>query len=268
MAVFVSASDETLGGGIFHHAGWLAPESDWATIFTPAWQQSVLDGPPRIPYLHMTDIRSRKWREENGVSSIDAENRVDAAFNVIGRMNTLYPLCSQTTADVFVRLFREHKIRTNKGAIKRYEPDHLCFLGYIYLVLNYAHVKHPDTERVDFIVERKNGVFDQMKEFYESLAEMFEALGSPELIRFMGDLIPGGKERIPLQAADVLCWHTQRAELRSFTGVDGERYKSIAQRPGIIQRWTNEELEEMAKNLKKQSEFGRFDSGSEVIDNA
>jgi hypothetical protein len=26
--------------------------------------------------------------------------------------------------------------------------------------------------------------------------------------RLVGELIPGGKDRVPLQAADVLCWYT------------------------------------------------------------
>jgi hypothetical protein len=251
MAVFVSASDETLGGGIFHHAGWLAPESDWSGIFAPAWQELVLDGPPSIPYLHMTEIRSREWRQIHNLSDADAESRVDAACRVMGGMKSLCALCSQASGDTFVRLFRSHKILTKKGARKQYEPDHLCFLGYVYLVLNWVNVKHPDAEKVDFIVEKKKCVFEQIDEFYEGLAEMFEELGAPELIPLMGKLIPGGKERAPLQAADVLCWHTQRAELGSLTGADAARFESIAHRPGIIQRWTDKELEEMAKNLEK-----------------
>src|SRR5579862_4656280 len=61
MAVFVSASDETAGRGqadLFFFGGWLGPEEDWSRFFVPAWQERVLDGPPKIPYLHMTDIRS------------------------------------------------------------------------------------------------------------------------------------------------------------------------------------------------------------------
>jgi hypothetical protein len=71
MAVFTAASDETSGGNplsVYHYSGWVMPEPDWSHFFTPAWQERVLDGPPNIPYLHMTEICSKAWREQNGIS--------------------------------------------------------------------------------------------------------------------------------------------------------------------------------------------------------
>src|SRR5689334_19334212 len=59
MAVFISASDEysgSDGSGSFLFAGYIGPEKDWSDFFVPAWRQRVLDGPPTIPYLHMTEI--------------------------------------------------------------------------------------------------------------------------------------------------------------------------------------------------------------------
>ena len=88
MAVFVSGLDETAGKthrDTFLLAGFVAPEHDWSRFFAPAWQERVLDGPPAIPYLHMTEIRSPKWREKYGLSKLEADDRIDTAIALIVR---------------------------------------------------------------------------------------------------------------------------------------------------------------------------------------
>lgn len=75
MAIFVAASDESAGSdehSLFLFAGWIGPEKDWSQFFVPAWQERVLDGPPRIPYLHMTEIRSKEFREKCGLSKVSS----------------------------------------------------------------------------------------------------------------------------------------------------------------------------------------------------
>lgn len=79
MAVFVSFSDESETAGFFHHAGLIAWEKEWDKVFAPAWQMCVLDRLPKIEYLHMTEIRSKAWREKMGLSREEAELRVNAA---------------------------------------------------------------------------------------------------------------------------------------------------------------------------------------------
>src|SRR6267378_5096898 len=92
MAVFVAASDETnSANGLYHYEGWLASESDWTRFFTPAWQERVLDGPPQIPYLHMTEMRSRAWREQWGITQANVDERLDESARVIDQMGSLYP---------------------------------------------------------------------------------------------------------------------------------------------------------------------------------
>src|ERR1700686_3067758 len=70
MAVFVAYSDESGSGdarGQFLVGGYVASEQDWPYV-AGAWQERVLDGPPRIPYLHMRECRNADWRQEVGVS--------------------------------------------------------------------------------------------------------------------------------------------------------------------------------------------------------
>src|SRR5262249_10485160 len=92
---FMSGSDESAGKtqrDTFFFGGFVAPEEDWSRFFEPAWQERVLDGPPAIPYLHMTEIRSQKWRSQFGLSRAAADERVDEAFSVIETMGSLYPI--------------------------------------------------------------------------------------------------------------------------------------------------------------------------------
>jgi hypothetical protein len=101
MAVFVAGTDESAGKdhrSMYFRGGFVAPERDWSEWFAEAWQERVLSGPPEIPYLHMTEIRSPKWRAKHGLSDVEAEQRVDEAFRVITSMGSLYPVTSQIDA--------------------------------------------------------------------------------------------------------------------------------------------------------------------------
>jgi hypothetical protein len=54
VAVYVAFSDEASvrnTEGEFFVAGYVASELEWPWV-ARAWQERVLDGPPRIPYLH------------------------------------------------------------------------------------------------------------------------------------------------------------------------------------------------------------------------
>lgn len=63
MAVFVAGADESADQGRvntkhFFYGGFSAPVDEWDGSFLRAWEDRVLAGPPRIPYLHMTDMLS------------------------------------------------------------------------------------------------------------------------------------------------------------------------------------------------------------------
>jgi hypothetical protein len=236
MAVFVSASDENAGKNqrsLFFFGGWVAPEPDWYNGLTPAWQKQVLDGPPKIPYLHMTEIRRPEWRAQYGLSRPDADSRIDAAVDLIDKFSSLYPIGIDVNAGLFRDQLNEIKIVAASGGAKTFEPDYMCFLGYAYLVLSYVQKTHPEAERVDFVVERKTGVTKLIEEFHSHLAPDLEAIGSKHLVPLVGELIPGGKDRAPLQAADMLCWHTGRAyHPETMDADDIRRYKKFSRRKG------------------------------------
>lgn len=237
MAVFLAASDESDGGhhrSTFWYGGWVGPEQDWFNYFSPAWQEHVLDAEPKIPYLHMVDIRDPKWLKEHGVSWIQAQGKLDTAALLLDQMGSLYPIALHTSAGKFLDAHGKKKVIKNPGdkKPKRFLVDHFSFNAWVLSVLHYVHLRHPESEKVDFMVERKDGVWEKLKEFYEGLASGLDHINRPELKKYMGDFIPVGKDRAPVQMADMLCWHASRANLGLLKGRDAMRGALIFSRKG------------------------------------
>ncbi len=221
---------------MFFYGGLLAPIKDWREFFIPLWQERVLHGPPLLPYFHMTEIRSRAWRAAHGLTEETAERRVDEAFLVIDRVSSLRPISSRMDGGSFRDKFKK-KMRIASGAAKHFAPDYLAFIGYVFTVLGHVGDYFPDAEKVDFLVERKDGITDHVNEFYDDIQSSLNECGEARLGKLLGELIPGGKDRVPLQAADVFCWHAYRREIGKLTEVDSQRYKSFAYRRGQRQQW-------------------------------
>lgn len=211
MALFLAAADETEASGTWLHAGFVAPVSDWIDWFAPAWEERVLQGPPPIPHLHMVDIRSEAWRSDHGISLSAAERRVDEATRIINSLGTLFLVSSTVDAKHFRDRMRSKKIirPTTQPAVYRFDPDYMSYLGFTFGVLHYVHSTHPEAEKVDFMFERKQDVTRRLEDFHSTLPAALQNLGEGHLGRLLGDLIPGGKDRVPLQAADLACWHIQ-----------------------------------------------------------
>src|SRR6266481_8542377 len=93
--------------GDFTLGGFVGPAVDWKRDFEPAWDERVLGGKVRLPYFHMTDIRSPRWREQQGVSVIEAERRTDEAIRVIRSMGSIYPLTAGMKVAEFKTIFAD-----------------------------------------------------------------------------------------------------------------------------------------------------------------
>jgi hypothetical protein len=255
MAVFLAASDETSGEGIFHHAGYVAPVKAWTDGLVPAWKVKVLDGPPRLDEFHMTELRSRSWREKHGITEEDAENRIDAAVDVISRTRGMFAVRSSRDDTHFSNQAAGLRFKLNdpkRGPVD-FVADYPSFHGYLYLVLAVCSA-YPTAEKVDFVLEKKKEVFAAMHDFHEGLRESFMNVGLPRFAEIIGDLLPNDKKKIPLQAADLLCWHTQRkfAHARNpaitFSEVDALRLSKLA-RLGTGHTWPREMAKELCSGL-------------------
>jgi hypothetical protein len=248
MGIFVSFSDESETSGFFHHAGLIAWEKEWDKVFVPAWQKYVLDRPPKIEYLHMTEIRSRAWREKRGLSPEEAELRVTAAVNLICKMNAkwAFQICSTTRTEYITEVGPLYFRKGPKSRRKIFKDDHLCWFGYMHTVLETVHRLYKGVDRVDFVVERKNGIFSEISRLHDEFRLAFDEF-APHLSPLMGEVIPGGKDRVPLQAADVLCWYSQRAAAKSLEGIDVGRWDALKWRPGEWHEWKRAEVRELAE---------------------
>ena len=218
-------------------------------------KERFLDGPPRIEIFHVVDLRSSQWREKNGITQEDAEARIDAAVDLIFRSRTIYAVHSSIDGAHFDReadglLFR---LNDHRRAPINFVKDYPSFHGYIYLVLSACSLK-PTAEKVDFIIEKKREVFPAMHDFHQGMSESFRNYGLPRLADLIGELIPGDKKRIPLQAADLLCWHIQRhfAHARnpsiSYSDIDRQRLDKLT-KLGVGHVWESEMVEELCKSL-------------------
>lgn len=255
MAVFLSSSDENSGKdhrGLFLYGGLVAPVTDWWEIFTPLWQERVLDGPPKICFLHMVDIRSEAWRTKHGLSREEGERRVDEAFSVIKDVPSLCPITSRMNGGKFRDSF-PNKLLIASGARKHFAPDYLAFIGYAFTALAYISENYPQAEKVDFLVERKDGVTDNVNEFFDDMQVFLKELGSPHLSELVGGLIPGGKERLPLQVADVLCWHAYRRETNALDAIDARRYEVFAHRGGERHEWPDAAITQLKQAAERQA---------------
>jgi hypothetical protein len=258
MAVFLAAGDESDGPqqrGPFIYGGFISPVRDWIDTFTPTWERLVLNAYPPIPYLHMVDIRSPKWRQRYGLNKTEADLRVDAAATIIGSRSKerFCPLKTEFDGGHFRDVFGETKLIRfgRQTSTYRMEPDYVGFLGFAYGALEYVWSQHPTAEKVDFVIERKTTITQHIEEFSDTLANAFRAKGRPELIRLIGDLIPGGKERVPLQAADVAVWHLRRNACKEADDDDIRRLSWMFDgRPMMTNGMTLEEIHLMGTRSK------------------
>ena len=252
MAVFVAASDESSGAGLYHYAGWLAPEPDWSLYFTPAWQDRVLNGPPKIPYLHMTEMRSKAYRAKWGLSELEADDRLDEAARVIDTLGSLYPFKLTIDSSIFSPLYKPHKMIVESGAWKEFKPDFLAFTAYVFAVLCQVNFKYPEAEKVDFLVENNSEITKHIHELYKTMPVALNHIKRPDLVPLLGEFIPGGKDRVPLQAADYLCWHSQRADAQTLDDErDLRRWNTISHRKGFNLPLPMDVLTKLAESFTK-----------------
>lgn len=252
MAVYVAYSDEAGADNPDQHfivSGHIAAETEWPWVIR-AWQERVLGGPPKLPYLHMIDIRREEWQQRYKLSSNDAEGRVDEAVRVLYSMGAI-----SAVASVVKRLDLEQVIhskfkRKKNVPIGLDEPDYLCFNAYAIFTLGEVYRSYPEVERVDFVVSEKAKVSERLKGFYEPLRKWVSE-NYPELERVLGDLRPGSmEEEIPLQTADVLSWHLQRYYRGGFDRtIENRIWYLMKERDGHKHDWERTDLEGLAAGL-------------------
>jgi hypothetical protein len=249
VTIYLAALDETQNSkGDFTLGGFIAPTVDWAKWFQPAWQERVLDGPPSIPYLHMSEAWGEDWQTKYGVSGNQVYERIEEAARVIRSMGSLYPMTSAMIVSDFEKEFAGPLKKLNSGEweiVK--DPDYLCFIAVSLLSLQYVQQTCPDATRLDLLIEESEKTSANMELFHQHLDDVVAQF--PELAAIRGTLSVGQKESIPLQAADTLLWHVQRANAGRLTRPELRRFARIANRHGYVHRHMVVDLNDLREGL-------------------
>jgi len=258
MAVFVAYSDESGVGnpsGDFIVTGYVANEKEWPYV-AGAWQERVLDGDPRIPYLHVTELRDEKWRatKGNGISYHESECRIDEAVKILSHSGALSIFTCGIRRSVLTALIHDRFGGKKNVPEQLREPDYFCFLVYSMGMLHRAKEKLPDAERIDFVVSRKQKITHHIHEMHENLRAIME----PDILPLMGDIIPASMvDRLPLQAIDLLCWHQQRMLAKTMNDTDRRRFRSLIKTPDSFgHEWTTKQLEIVADKFLEFTQAG------------
>ena len=212
MCVYVSYTDETeVKNGRFLIAGYVANETDWPK-FSEQWDKEIIKSEPPIPYLHMVDIRSKEWRDKHGITREQAEEKVNRAVDLIYRSSgliTAYVSNISTTKHTEM----SKSIEGQGAEFKRHHnyPDYFAFIAYLWGTLNDVASHEPRLRKIVYFVSRKRYVSHYLESVREAFARALRELNS-HLEEFLGDVLPlDMQDHMPLQAADVLCWHLQRS---------------------------------------------------------
>ncbi len=253
MAVFTAYSDESGVGdpsGEFLVCGYVADETVWPWLIA-AWQERVLDGPPKIPYFHMQEMRRPEWRQEHGTFN-DAETRIHQAILVLYSTGSMSAIASVMKRRDMQEIFHSKFKRKKQVPIGLDEPDYMCYVAYISFILGEVRRKYRDAAtKVNFVLAEKKKVTQHVGALCGPIKDFFEK-NHPELSALLGDVGPGSMvDELPLQAADLLGWHMQKFYSKTYDRLEEGRFAMLVNdRDGFLHTWERRELEAMAKSLK------------------
>jgi hypothetical protein len=198
----------------------------------------------------MREIRDEEWRDKHGISFNDSENRISEAVRVLYSMGAMSAVGSVIKREDLQEVIHSKFKRKKNIPIGLDEPDYFCFLGYATCMLAEVHKRHPDVQKVNFIVSKKNTVTEHYRDFVETIKQYFDQR-QPELSALVGDLIPASMENVlPLQAAEVLCWHLQRYYAKNLDRtIENRAWYLLKERDGYLHTWERSEIEGVARGL-------------------
>jgi hypothetical protein len=249
VTVLLAALDEAKNTkGDFILGGWVGPQDDWKNYFIPAWKERVLAGPPRIPYLHMSEIWGEDWQDRYKMTGSDAFWRVEEAATVLRTTGSLYPITAGIRVDQFQSILVQPLKRVGRFGELVEQPDYLCYIAYSLLVLQYVNQMFPQATKVNILVERSDATTRRIKGFHRHLHHFLGAF--PHLLKLRGSLKASGKRSIPLQAADTLCWYEQRGLSGRGTRAERRRAWMIGSRQGYRHMHTPEFLKDLSDHLQ------------------
>lgn len=227
MAVFVCVTDESYDDRSFVYGGFAAPADIWDVWFDRAWTERVLNGPPPIPWLHMTEVMNTEWQSEHGLTPWQADRRLDCAADVICSTGGLVPVVFAADADKYASIVLQpySPTPTSKAPLV---ADYIAYVWFALTQLKWLHDEFgADVERVDFKVEENGPTTRRMAGFHRSLIDGLTYINREELVPLVGTFETVGKRCVAAQAADFLLWHARRARSGRLRRSESRRYHTM-----------------------------------------
>jgi hypothetical protein len=235
---------QTTNPPIFVLAGYLAPIDRWSA-FTTRWQ-AILDMPPRIPYLKMSEVRG----------TLPKHIRDD-------RINLFHSVIEECVTAGF-------SIMVPPDAIKRvFEPNdkfasHPVYCAFCSLVPHLAILINKCFSPSDIIELHFDTQMNEEKRILTAwhFAQHNAIVGSPTLRQILSTVphFCDDKSVLPLQAADLHAWWIRRRHVERMTG--GERLEAPWKSKNTIEYMnisvTEEQLRESKLALLKRRALLNF----------
>jgi hypothetical protein len=244
LAVYAAYSDESGTpdpDGQFVVGGYVLPESDWPD-FSKKWAENVLDSKPKIPYLHMVELRSKAFQAEHGLNWEDCLNKAAVACQTIHDHQNVRAYFGSISRKSLKGIYETVEKQGFTYGVPLNEPDYMCFLSYAWHLIRDVGQYRPDVTRINFMVAKKQRITHYYKLFKDELRSFMES-DSPQLASLVGDLIPiSPEDHLPAQAADVFCWHLQRHYANNLASEDLANLILLSESRGTGKAWTSLEL--------------------------
>ena len=256
VCVYVSYSDETSvdnGNGQYIMAGLAANELYWPT-FSERWAREVLNSDPKIPYVHMVDLRSKEWRKKYGLTWDDQLVKVRQAVKII---------CEEQSVGIFMGSLFEPAYKKFVDDARRQgvrikgrdaSADYVCFVTYFLAILAQITYDVPQVKKISFALSEKKHVTHRIRtESREAIVRYLERESKLGLAKYVGTMFPvTPDDHPPAQAADVVCWHLNRAYAGTLEQEDICNTKALSDK-GIVgdemKPWL---ITQMGTNLLKE----------------
>jgi hypothetical protein len=214
VSVYVSYTDESESRdqkrGKFLIGGYVADELKWPE-FSKRWSEEIITSSPTIPYLHMVDIRSEAWRAKHGITRLQADEKVKRAIQIISQTDFICGYFAPISEPAYLKALQVFLDVGPKGEKNHSKIDYLCFVAYSLHLIKNLSAEHPDLRKVVFNISRKKIISHHLQtDLYDAMVAYLRTF-NPAVAKLFGDVVPLIMENhMPLQAADVLCWHVQR----------------------------------------------------------
>ena len=232
MSVYVSYTDESESRGQktgkFLIAGYVADELKWPE-FSKRWQEEVLASIPAIPYLHMVNMRSESWREECGITRAEASDKIYKAAQIIAETNFITGYYAPISEQAYLKALQVFVQVGPKSERYFSRIDYLCFIAYSLGLIKALAREHQDLRKVVFNISKKKPVSHHLQHvLHDAMIEKLLTL-NPSVAALFGEVVPlDMRNHMPLQAADMLCWHLQRIYVTGGNESDPEFNRNAA----------------------------------------